>query len=211
MQSKDPKSSYYSGIRYDSISLLDHARYEKILEIGGGTFETLQFLDPCRQLDLWGVDIIDKRSDLRINFMQGSIEEAKICALIPDNYFDLIIANDVLEHLADTENFFRVCSDKLKQNGNLLLSVPNIRNIKTFYYVLLNGSFPRFDHGLFDSTHLRWFTKKDLLVHSSKRFVCLDIRSKGKLVSKVFEKTFLAEFLAGHTIALLQKSPLVRN
>jgi hypothetical protein len=87
-----------------------------------------------------------------------------------------------------------------------LVEIEN-RNIKTFYYVFFKGSFPRFEQGLFDTTHLRWFTKKDLLAHSSKRFVCLDIRSKGKYVSKILEKTFLAEFVAGHTIALLQKYP----
>ena len=54
---------------------------------------------------------------------------------VPDNYFDLIICSDVIEHLRHHEILIAECKKKLKDDGALFLTTPNysslpyIRNI----------------------------------------------------------------------------------
>lgn len=53
---------YYSGVREDVLALLDSDPGSRILEIGGGDFETLLSLAGTNR-ELWGVDI--RSSDAR--------------------------------------------------------------------------------------------------------------------------------------------------
>ena len=42
-----------------------------------------------------------------------------------------------------------------------VVSLPNVRFWQTFWYVGVRGRWPLRDAGLFDRTHLRWFTRRD--------------------------------------------------
>ncbi len=75
--------------------------------------------------------------------------------------FDCIIFADILEHLHDPWMVLRNAVSKLKPEGEIVISIPNIRHITTFYSIYLQGSFPRRSRGIFDSSHLRWFTLSD--------------------------------------------------
>jgi 2-polyprenyl-3-methyl-5-hydroxy-6-metoxy-1,4-benzoquinol methylase len=73
--------------------------------------------------------------------------------------FDLIIFGDVLEHLRDPKAVLCAFARHLSDNGEVIISLPNIANI----YVRLNLLFGRFDYqdrGLLDRTHLHFFTRK---------------------------------------------------
>ncbi|HEX6390508.1 MAG TPA: methyltransferase domain-containing protein [Solirubrobacteraceae bacterium] len=74
--------------------------------------------------------------------------------------FDCAIAADVLEHLVDPWSTTRRLADLLQPSGTLVVSLPNVQYLKTFKE-LAKGHWPREDAGLFDRTHLRWFTIKD--------------------------------------------------
>ncbi len=74
--------------------------------------------------------------------------------------FDAIVAADVLEHLVDPWATACRCAELLQPGGTLVVSVPNVQYLKTFKE-LAKGHWPREDAGLFDRTHLRWFTIAD--------------------------------------------------
>jgi hypothetical protein len=42
-----------------------------------------------------------------------------------------------------------------------VLSLPNVRHWTTFFELGVGGRWPRHDFGIFDGTHLRWFTLAD--------------------------------------------------
>jgi SAM-dependent methyltransferase len=44
---------------------------------------------------------------------------------LPESSFDLVVANQVIEHLYDTDNFLRECRLALKKNGGLVISTEN--------------------------------------------------------------------------------------
>jgi predicted TPR repeat methyltransferase len=189
-------STYYKNVRHDVLALIPNRKFNRVLEIGGGEFPTLKTFSSGASTELWGVDLYDSNVD-QIKFIKGSIGDQSTQNQIPDEYFDLIMANDVLEHLLDTETAFEVINKKLQKGGLFVCSVPNIRQIRTFYHIMVKGRFPRDDAGLFDRTHIRWFCRDDILFFAKQeKFKLLDFRSSGRMVPAWMQKTRLAEFLA---------------
>ena len=74
-----------------------------------------------------------------------------------DGCFDYVICADVLEHLRDPLRLLRECRERLAPDGVLVASLPNSGHIYVRWNVLL-GRFPQHDRGLFDRTHLHYYT-----------------------------------------------------
>jgi predicted TPR repeat methyltransferase len=72
--------------------------------------------------------------------------------------FDVVVCADVLEHLAQPERLLERIRAWLAPGGTLLVSLPNAANI-TARAAILSGRFPYADRGLFDRTHLRFYTR----------------------------------------------------
>ncbi len=108
----------------------------------------LQFLDValCRDLNLMG----DWSSD------------PDLVAALPHESFDHAIFGDVLEHLLDPESVVRQAAALLVPGGSLLACMPNVQHWSVFAQLIL-GQWPRQDSGLFDRTHIRWFTLNDMI------------------------------------------------
>lgn len=73
--------------------------------------------------------------------------------------FDVMVFGDVLEHLKDPNTVLQEFVRQLSENGEVIISMPNVANI----YVRLNLLFGRFnctDRGLLDKTHLHFYTRK---------------------------------------------------
>lgn len=85
---------------------------------------------------------------------------------LPEASFDLLCANDVLEHLPRPDLVLAEGRRVLKPGGRILISLPNIRYWDEFLRLAWQGEFPQEDLGIFDRTHLRWFTEKRI-----RRFV----------------------------------------
>lgn len=77
------------------------------------------------------------------------------------NSFDCLIFADVLEHLIDPWERLASACHSLRPGGSVVVSVPNIRHVSALYSIFVHGSFPRRSRGIFDATHLRWFTLRD--------------------------------------------------
>ena len=75
--------------------------------------------------------------------------------------FDCLVAGDVLEHLVDPWAVLRDAAALLEPGGVAVVSLPNVRFWETFWALGARGTFPRRAQGIFDATHLRWFTLAD--------------------------------------------------
>jgi 2-polyprenyl-3-methyl-5-hydroxy-6-metoxy-1,4-benzoquinol methylase len=73
--------------------------------------------------------------------------------------FDAIVCGDVLEHLRAPDRVLAGLTGLLAPGGRIVASLPNIAHW-TARRALLRGRFPQDDHGLFDRTHLRFFTRR---------------------------------------------------
>lgn len=80
-----------------------------------------------------------------------------------EEYFDVIVCSDVLEHLIDPSAVLKKLSHYLSKNGFFLISIPNIAFISV-RLSLLFGKFNYSPHGgILDENHLRFFTKKSFI------------------------------------------------
>jgi len=75
--------------------------------------------------------------------------------------FDCLIAADVLEHLRDPWTTLSRAAELLGPGDTAVVSLPNVRYWETFWQVGLRGTWPRRSEGVFDRTHLQWFTLFD--------------------------------------------------
>lgn len=71
--------------------------------------------------------------------------------------FDFILCGDVLEHLREPLSTLRELRPLLNVNGRLIASLPNSGHAY-FRLNVLMGRFPAHDRGLFDRTHVRFYT-----------------------------------------------------
>jgi lipopolysaccharide biosynthesis protein/SAM-dependent methyltransferase len=87
----------------------------------------------------------------------GDIEANEWTKKIRNRKFDYILFADVLEHLINPEAALRKASEFLKEDGRVLMSVPNIAH-NAVIIDLLNNRFTYGPIGILDDTHLRFFT-----------------------------------------------------
>jgi methionine biosynthesis protein MetW len=79
----------------------------------------------------------------------------------PLGRFDALVAGDVLEHLNDPWAVLRRFATVVEPGGTVVVSLPNVRHWETVWAIAVQGRFPRRNEGVFDRTHLRWFTLHD--------------------------------------------------
>jgi SAM-dependent methyltransferase len=71
--------------------------------------------------------------------------------------FDVIMCADVLEHVRRPDQLLRQLRSAMAPGGFLIASLPNSGHLYFRWNVLL-GRFPQQERGLFDRTHLRFYT-----------------------------------------------------
>jgi len=82
--------------------------------------------------------------------------------LVGDGY-DCVVAADVLEHLREPWTVLASAIGLLRPGGAVVVSLPNVRYWETFWTLARHGTWPRREAGIFDGTHLRWFTLGDAM------------------------------------------------
>ncbi|HEY6894470.1 MAG TPA: class I SAM-dependent methyltransferase, partial [Rhodanobacteraceae bacterium] len=86
----------------------------------------------------------------------GDIENASDRAELPAP-FDFVVFGDVLEHLRDPWTVLAQTRALLADDARVIISIPNIAHWSARREIAL-GRFPYAESGLFDRTHLRFFT-----------------------------------------------------
>jgi SAM-dependent methyltransferase len=89
--------------------------------------------------------------------------------------FDALVCGDVLEHLRDPWRTLHALVALLRPGGRAAISIPNIAHW-TARRALLRGRFDYAAHGLFDRTHLRFFTRAT--AHDLATSAGLDVRAE---------------------------------
>jgi len=112
---------------------------------------------------VYGIEIseiaIEKAREVLDGVVEGNIEEMEIP--YPEEYFDIIICSDVLEHLFDPQEVLLKLRRHLKKSGKLMISVPNVAHY-SIRWMLMKGNWEYKAFGLMDYGHLRFFTKKTM-------------------------------------------------
>ncbi len=88
--------------------------------------------------------------------------------------FDCIVFGDVLEHLPSPWTVLEKAASHLAPTGALIVSLPNVRHVSALWAIAVTGTFPRRERGIFDQTHLRWFTYRDARALLEERGFAVD-------------------------------------
>jgi 2-polyprenyl-3-methyl-5-hydroxy-6-metoxy-1,4-benzoquinol methylase len=137
-------------------------QYHKVLEIGCsyGTFrQNLQLPN-----EYWGVEpneLVAMSARTNLDHVFTGLFEG-ILDQLPNQYFDLVICNDVIEHMADPDAFLESIKSKMTKNASLVGSIPNVRHISNLRSLLIHKDWQYEDAGILDRTHLKFFTEKSL-------------------------------------------------
>lgn len=155
---KEKSRNYYTHARTDILRLIPKSA-RKILDVGCGEGvlgKQIKELDDG--IEVTGIEkdpvSCNKAEAVLDSVILGDVESLQVS--FKENYFDCIIAGDILEHLVDPWKTLENLRHSLKDEGLVISSIPNIRYYKALIR-LLCGYWDYADWGIFDRSHLRFF------------------------------------------------------
>src|SRR3989344_2104623 len=154
---------YYGLYRTEMIKFVPKTA-KKILDVGcsSGLFGIQ--LKKTLDAEVWGIELDKKSAKIASKSLNKVLcgDVSEIIKNLPDSYFDIIVFNDVLEHLIDPYGVLLKMKKKLSPEGLIVCSLPNIRYIVALKRLILDKQWKYDDSGVLDKTHLRFFTLKSI-------------------------------------------------
>lgn len=170
--------------KYRSNLIASRIAAGKVLDIGARDGSLKDFLNS--QTKYYGIDKNPQKKGIK----KVDLDRQKIP--FPSKYFDYIIISEVLEHLSNQNNCMKEAKRVLKDNGTLIITVPNAYN----FYHIIRAIFNKWSNSW---EHLCIYEKRSITSLLKKYgFKVTEIRPvffkipKGKNNSKLLEKSFPA-------------------
>ena len=154
---------YYESSRPEMLAFID-CPPQRCMEFGcssGGFSALVKEKFGC---ETWGADIDRKSVEMAKTMLDRVFlgDAFEVIKELPDNSFDCLICNDIIEHLYSPERFFEEVKRCLTKDAILICSLPNVRHWKTFNRYLFLKDWKYKKSGILDYTHLRFFTRKSM-------------------------------------------------
>lgn len=166
------------------VSIVDklNPQHKNILDIGcyDGTFLNLI---KNRDNNFFGLEASDwgyQKSRARGIDVQQYYFDGSEKLPYDDNFFDLVIAGEIIEHIFDTDFFLKEIRRILKTDGKLLISTPNIASFGRRLMLLLgiNPIIETSPNEPESSGHIRYFTFRSLeTILEKHRFKTIEYQS----------------------------------
>lgn len=170
----DKVTSYFDNVNPTILQLIDNSMM-KICEFGcgGGALAAAIRAKNPEPIYYVGLEMdeaaiqrakpyLDLAIQCNLDLIPSWDDNDVITQALPDDYFDCVIFGDVLEHLREPADVLRQAVSKLKRGGAVIACIPNVQHWTVFANLVL-GSWPKMDSGIFDKTHIRWFTFQDMV------------------------------------------------
>ncbi len=137
----------------------------KLLDFGAGQGELLSMLSSNSQMEfdrLAGADLIPKPLSLgdTIDWFQFDLNDVSAEAL--DGQFDVVICSEVIEHLENPRNVFRLLSNITRTDGHLILTMPNQESLRSLLSLVFKRHFVAF-YGASYPAHITALLEIDLI------------------------------------------------
>jgi len=188
--------SYYLGQDKENVhqKILDLiGKNQKILDVGCASGYLGRELKK-KGAEVYGIEISEKAGKEAKKALNGVIigDIEKINLPYPENFFDVIVCADVLEHLFDPTATLIELRNYLKDDGRLIVSLPNVANWWVRKELLL-GRFEYQNTGLLDKGHLRFFTRdsaKRCFLEAGYKIVKVDLNITLPKIFRIANKIF---------------------
>ena len=163
MDYNNKANDYFNHERPEMLAFLPEG-CKKVLDVGCGEGTFVKQIKDKTGAEAWGIELMAEpgaeAKKILDKVFVGPCENFVVD--LPENYFDVIYCNDVLEHLVDPYSVLNTLKGKLSENGVVISSIPNIRYHDAFKKIILQKKFEYEGHGIFDKTHMRFFTKSSI-------------------------------------------------
>jgi SAM-dependent methyltransferase len=140
---------------------------KRILELGCSTGELGAALKARDGAFVYGVEIdpvYAQRAEAKLDVVKiADAEELLAERPVDEPLFDCLIGADVFEHLENPWSALERAKAWLAPGATVVISLPNVLHWPGLVRVIVGGRWPRDDAGVFDRTHLRWFTERDAI------------------------------------------------
>ncbi len=203
-------AGYFDTARKSFIDLLPRNPEARLLEIGTGSGDTAAYALAewkcgwCCGLELCEGPAAEARKKIQ-QVIVGDVERINLD--LPEKSFDILILSEVLEHLVDPWSVLRRLRPLMKPGALVVAGSPNVCH-RSVIYNLFRGEWRYESRGIYDATHLRWFSPSSYRAMFEDCGFAVDavgpsypLRWKARLFNKVTGKRF--EYLL-HSQILLQ-------
>ncbi|OGD85841.1 hypothetical protein A2164_00240 [Candidatus Curtissbacteria bacterium RBG_13_35_7] len=121
------------------ISMINRANSAKVLDIGCDSGKLIiERVQNIRKPQIYGIDIrseaVSSSKKLGIKTKKGNVERG---LPFPSNFFDIVSANQIIEHLVNVDRFASEIYRVLKPNGYLILSTENLSSWHNIFALIL--------------------------------------------------------------------------
>ena len=156
-------AGYYATPRDDLVAELPRP-LGRVLDVGCGEGATGPALRAAGASWLGGIEVHAASAEVaRASYDAVAVGPAEDVLDSLEAPFDTICCYDVLEHLARPEDVLRRLHGAARPGGRLQVSLPNARHFSLVRDLVLRGTFGSTSSGHRDVTHLRWFTRRDIV------------------------------------------------
>lgn len=157
--SANADAEYYAKHRPEVVPFLPRAP-TRVLEIGCGEGRFRANLP--RTCEYRGVEPSAEAGRVAAAVLDAVLigTYGEVAAKLPPHYFDVVICNDVIEHMPDHDAFLEDIKQKMAPGAYLVGSVPNVRYLPNLSQVLIAKEWRYEAFGVLDRTHLRFFTRR---------------------------------------------------
>lgn len=189
---------------------------KRILELGCSTGALGAALKARNSAFVFGVEIdpeYARQAEQRLDKVVVAEAETFLRGVQPKEApFDCLIGADIFEHLVDPWDALERATDLLGSGSTVVVSLPNVLYWPGLLRIVWDGRWPRDDQGIFDRTHLRWFTTQDavdFLEGAGLRFKSASpnyaTHGLRLALTRAWERTPLRRFLARQWIFVADK------
>ncbi len=155
-------SEYFQEERHEMLKYVPQES-QIVLDVGCSSGSFGQLLKSNRNIEVWGVEL-DRDAALEATKKLDKVINSAFSddLNLPEQGFDCIIFNDVLEHLVDPWSALTYSKKLLKNSGLVVASIPNVRYFNNTWEFLVEKNWDYTDWGILDKTHLRFFTQRSI-------------------------------------------------
>ena len=109
----------------------------------------------------------------------GNLNTVRWYEFYKERLYDFILFADVLEHLTNSEFTLNLAKDLLKQDGRIIVSIPNICH-NDIILKMLDDRFTYTQYGILDDTHVHFWGLRDF--HEFAGSVGLDVVETDRVI-----------------------------
>ena len=154
--------AYYFAAPRDEVFKFVPPGSRRVLEVGCGSGAFRAHF--ASETEYWGIEPRESPANdaakRLTKVLLGSFHDR--LAELPEAYFDLVIINDVIEHMRDYREFLLAVQKVMAPGAVIVGSVPNVRLVSNLARLLIKRDWEYLDAGILDYTHLHFFTQKSL-------------------------------------------------